>query len=550
MNVYPFSFKKILFLSGALIAFHVDSYSAEVANMSNKTPDLGAVKAGSENDSEVGKRNIIENDEPSKMVSTNSKEDSDALSKLKIADDHRNGRTNFGYRDAPKEALRLYKEVMEDTKISPDVRARAKINYADVYGTRYWFDDSTKPEERNNEALRLLNEVIHETSISGDFKGWAKRHLSALYSNNNFDMEPAEAKRKSVLLLEEVARDPNVSAETKGRAKQSLGQKYMSKDVVLLKTLGITEDEGKAKAIVLFTEVMNDTKARPDLRAECKLSAAEASTDEDDFFNEKLLKAYKEVILDQSISNIKRAEMKSALASKYLWGDRFNLKMADAAKISLVLKQEIANDKTLPIKKRLEYKKDLKNSYEYFYTELTPSENYKKILEITTEIINESKIDAKEYFKARFELANDYSRNRFKQKRSVALAEAKKIYIELLSDKTLDLDDKIKLRLELARCYQRSWWSFEPVDGSNDVKTATLVLYNEVLAYPDLKQEKWFDIKCDIARMHQNNSDRLNMKKSEGKAEALRLYSELLEDKKLTADQKKKIKTIIEKLEK
>jgi hypothetical protein len=90
---------------------------------------------------------------------------------------------------------------------------------------------------------------------------------------------------------------------------------------------------------------------------------------------------------------------------------------------------------------------------------------------------------------------------------------------------------------------------WDPIDGK-DFKTTILALYNEILAYPDLKQEKWFEIKCAIANMYLNYTDRLNMKKSEGKIEGLRLYNELLEDKKMTPEQKKKIKKIIEELEK
>ena len=54
--------------------------------------------------------------------------DSAAISKLKIADNHRNYRTNFGHKESQKEALRLYEEIMNDKKVSVDVRARAKIN--------------------------------------------------------------------------------------------------------------------------------------------------------------------------------------------------------------------------------------------------------------------------------------------------------------------------------------------------------------------------------------------------------------------------------------
>jgi uncharacterized protein (UPF0147 family) len=258
--------KGILFLSGTIIAFQIDSYGA--ITTSNAESSRAAAESLSKANDKV---EISEKYGPVEIVSTNSKEDIAALAKLKTADDHRNKRTNLGYKEATEKATRLYKEVMNDKTVSPDMRARAKINYADLYAPKFYIDYSLKKREHNRESLRLLNEVIHETNISPDFKGWAKRHLSKLYLNNNFDLTPAEANRKSVSLLEEVCKDPGVSPETSGRAKIELAKRHLTKNIAIQKDLGITAEEGKTKAISLFNEVINDTKARPDLRVEAKL---------------------------------------------------------------------------------------------------------------------------------------------------------------------------------------------------------------------------------------------------------------------------------------
>ncbi|MDP3372404.1 MAG: hypothetical protein Q8S21_05915 [Candidatus Paracaedibacteraceae bacterium] len=530
--------KKALFASSALIALHVDSFSAQVAKI-----ELSQTKA-----IEKLSLNDANKDESAKIISTDSKEDTAALAKMNAADNHRNNRTNFGYKEAQIEATRLYKEVMDDKAVSPDVRARAKINYADVYQSNTYINDTVTQEDRSKEALRLLNEVIHETNISADFKGWAKRHLAKLYLSNNFDMEPFEAKRKSASLLDEVCKDVDITPETRSRAKIELAARYNTKDATALKIFGITEEEGKSKAITLLNEVVTDTKARPDLRAEAKLALAKTGLDEDDFYKQKLLLAYKEVIADQTITNLMRAQTKAQLASHYIDNYSFNLKRSEASKIGFNLLQEVANDKTLPIQKRLEYKQELKWYYSYL-PDLVPSEAYAKSLALALEIVEESRIDAKEFFKARVQLANDYSRNIFKQKKAVAEKESQKILKELLADTTLTTEDKIELRTDLANKYLSLWPGVKPIDG-NDVKTATLALYNEILAYPDLKQEKWFKIKCTVANMYLYHTEVLNIKKSDGKAESLRLYNELLENKKITSAQKKKIYEAINLIEK
>lgn len=211
--------KKILFLSGTLIAFQVDSHGAITASNaeSSRATTESLAKANE-------KTEVSEKYGPAEIVSTNSKEDIGALTKLKTADDHRNKRTNLGDKDAAEEATRLYKEVMDNKAVSPDVRARAKINYAHIYAPKFYIDYSLKKKDSNRESLRLLNEVIHEANISADFKGWAKRHLSKLYLSNNFDLTPAEANKKSVSLLEDVCKDPDVSPETSGRTKIELAK--------------------------------------------------------------------------------------------------------------------------------------------------------------------------------------------------------------------------------------------------------------------------------------------------------------------------------------
>ena len=270
--------KRILFLSGALIAFQVESCGAKT------TSNAEASSITTESLAKINEKpEISEKYGPAEIISTNSKEDVAALAKLKIADDHRNKRTNLGQQNLIKEATRLYKEVMEDKTVSPDVRARAKINYADIYTPRFYVDYTLKKKDRSRESLRLLNEVIHETNISSDFKGWARRHLSKLYLSNNFDLTPTEANKKSVSLLEEVCKDPGASPETSGRTKIELAKRYLTKDMTMQKDLGITAEEGKTKAISLFNEVISDTKARPDLRAEAKLALADNSSVEGDF---------------------------------------------------------------------------------------------------------------------------------------------------------------------------------------------------------------------------------------------------------------------------
>lgn len=552
MNIFYLNFTRTLFLGGALISLNFD--------FANAKEELGAklIKQAEENDlssaasksdgTQAMEAKAAEINEPEKMLSTDAAPDSVAISKLKIADNHRNYRTNFGYKESHKEALRLYEEIMNDKKVSPDVRARAKINYADIYKGAAWLNGTVKHEQRNTDALRLFNEVIHETDISPDLKGWAKRHLSGLYLTNRFDMDPVEARKKAVSLLEEVCSDPSVGAETKGRAKLSLANRHVSKDVQ--KDLGLTEEEGKAKAIVLLNEVVSDTKARPDLRADAKLSLADHSSEEDDFYNEKMLKLYKEVIADKSITSVMRAGTKARLASLYVYGNRFNLKKSESSRIGFSLMEEAANEATLPINDRLSHKSTLKNWYIHFNYDLLPSEANAKALKLTLEIVEESRIDAKEYFKARLALASDYARNSYKQKRLVANAAAHKIFNELLADKSLPIEDRIKVRKELAQTYLWKFWDFEPEAGK-DAKTSVLSLYNEILNDPELKQDEWFETKCAMADMYRDYYVAvLGVKKSEAKAERMRLYNELVEDKKLTPEQKKKVRKIIEVLEK
>ena len=130
-------------------------------------------------------------------INTLTPTDIKAIEILDSADDYRNGRclpsAGIILIASPrmldiKEALRLYKQIFNDTTVSPDLRARAKINYATFYPGITWLDSVVNTHaEHLAYAKKLLTEVIGSTDTSTDIKGWAKRQLAQICLDYRFE---------------------------------------------------------------------------------------------------------------------------------------------------------------------------------------------------------------------------------------------------------------------------------------------------------------------------------------------------------------------------
>ena len=422
-----------------------------------------------------------------------------------------------------REAYRLYGEILDDTTISPDLRARAKINMVRLYPLIHTSNAAfANPQHVKEETLRATNEIIHETSYSPDVRGWAKRHLSKLYLSGSIDIPLEQAKEKALALLEENIKDPLISSETKSRTRLQLANKFLER------TFNVSNDEAEARATALIIDVINDEKARPDLRLKAKLIWATSRRSEEDPGNAKRLKIFQETIASPEISSSMRAEIKDQLATDYFM-QIFDLNPADACERARVLLDTIASDTSLPPKKRIVYYIKRADYYLNLSFDMKPSEARAIALKLYNDIEIALTLDTDQSYDYKVGLANLHIQNRFHLKPNEARAEAARIYNTLLSDQSLPLHQKIDIRWIVANLYATR--TLKPPSGTNG-QIAAIELINQVINSPDTPIHIRNTFKMNLVVLYQQNG--LGVTPGKAREEQVRLLLELLNDPSVT----------------
>ncbi len=466
---------------------------------------------------------VTETDVPESVVVTDSNADSIALAKLKTADDHRNQRLQFTQEESVREAYRLYGEILGDTTISPDLRARAKINMVRLYPLIHTSNAAfANPQHVKEETLRATNEIIHEASYSPDVRGWAKRHLAKLYLSGSLDITADQAKEKALSLLEENIKDPLISSETKSRTRLQLAKKLLER------AFNVSDDEAEARATTLMMDVMNDEKARPDLRLKAKLIWATSRRSEEDPGNAKRLKIFKEAITNAEISPLMRAEIKDQLATDYFM-QIFDLSPADACERARILLDTIASDTTLPVKKRIIYYIKRADHYLNLSFDMKPSEARAIALRLYNDIEVALTLDTDQSYDYKVGLANLHIQNRFHLKPSEARTEAARIYNTLLSDQSLPIHQKIDIRWIVANLYATR--TLKPPSGVNG-QVAAIELINQVINSVETPMHIRNTFKMNLVLLYQQNG--LGVTPGKAREEQIRLLLELLNDPAVT----------------
>lgn len=472
-----------------------------------------------------------------------------------------------------EEALRLYKQVMNDENINSDIRARAKINYATFYPGVTWLDNVVNTHaEHLIYAKKLLAEVIESTDISTDIKGWAKRQLAQIYLDYRFDgtaryqgttgsaagsdKRSEEDMIKGFLLLNEVIQDQNLSAETRARAKMQLAHAYLHKP--------FNTPKKKKEAIDLINEVINDETVRCDLRVEAQLFLAEQTASEVEK-SQKMLDAY-DYALNESISDKMRIYVKEQLLRfcmnindlrgywriydgnlMYATPDidpsaNITITKEDALKKAFQLTQELADEISIPLKNRLKYKKELIDLYKMGHSGLPADEANEKIEQMSSELLEISKAFPREHFELRMHMAAETLESLRKDKKPSTCETTREIYAELLTDKSISIEYQARLRMMAGFIYMfANPKNIMALYGDTFPKMRELEA--NVINSPELPFEYRQGIRIALLHMY---TGCYALKRTENEGEVLteiyRIYDDLINDPSLTDEKKETAK--------
>ncbi len=430
---------------------------------------------------------ITPSETPEKFVASATIADDKAKAELDVADRHRNHGTNFAYVSSINESFRLYEKVMNDTDVSPDLRVRAKINYAEMYPYVNIDDYSSLAiQQRKTETIQLFDDALQNSQISPDMKGWCKRHFARLLLSYNFDIEPAQAKQRALTLLNEVIDDKTASIETRTRARLQLASHFIDFH------FDIPKPESIAKATQILTDILKDTTTPADLKGEAIVRMVNIEKpDEDPYYTQKL-KLLNEMIVDATYSIALRSRIKDDLADAYLSG-KFDVKQSESLAAALKLRQELAGDMNL---------------------------------------------DEIDRFKYQEKLAICHVFNLFRIKQTDAEKSAMATFQLMMKNTSVSINALAEVKGQLAHFFIQKYLT---PDNGKDPKTAAFDLINEPINDVHVSRDLWYSFKMKIIEWHERSYAIIGMSKRAGREEAIRLAIELQNDERLTPKQKENV---------
>lgn len=431
---------------------------------------------------------------PEKFLASTAGADDAAKTKIANADIARKLDIPFFFPNSIKDAFLKYDEAGNDSAISADLRARAKIYSAELYPYSNADDSSFATViQRRNETLSIFTNAIENTQLSIDLRGWIKIRLAKLYFANTFDIEPIDARKHAQLLLEEVIAEMAMGADTKARARLLLADAYIRL------RLGLAINESHEKAKVLLNDNLKDPTVKAEIKADTKLRLAEIyNTDADPYHAEKF-KALKELTNDISMPESITAKGKVILARSFLENE-FDFKPSESIALAFALYKDISTN---------------------------------------------VKLDAAERYAYKQEFAYCYSMNLFLQKTKEFNDGAQALYKELLDDASATIDQKAIVKWQLAVAYLEK--RLNPPE-SKAAKTLAIDLITSALSDPKLSPELWFVIKLNYARLHHFGTvqNLFELSPNNCKSQALDILNEMQGDGRLSGKQKEIIQTEIE----
>ncbi len=430
---------------------------------------------------------ITPSETPEKFIASATIADDKAKAELDVADRHRNHGTNFAYVSSIKESFRLYEKVMNDPDVSPDLRMRAKINYAEIYPYVNIDDYSSLAiQQRKTETIQLFDDALQNSQISVDMKGWCKRHFARLLLSYNFDIEPAQAKQRALTLLNEVIDDKTTSIETRTRARLQLASHFIDFH------FDIPKPESIAKATQILTDILKESTTPADLKGEAIIQMVNIEKPDEDPYYAQKLKLLNEMIVDATYSTALRARIKDDLADTYLSG-KFDIKQSEALAASLKLRQELASDMNL---------------------------------------------DEIDRFKYQEKLAICHVFNLFRSKQADSAKSAMATFQLMLRNTSVSINALAEIKGQLAHFFIQKYLT---PDNGKDPKTAAFDLINEPINDLHVSKDLWYSFKMKIIDWYERSYSIIGLKKSAGREEAIRLATELQNDERLTVKQKENI---------
>lgn len=425
------------------------------------------------------------------------------ISALKTADDHRNHRLHFTFDQSLTEAIRLYDLVVADHTISPDLRARAKIDTAKIYVTL--IKNNTNPEviaRSKNQVLTLVNEVLNDSVYSADMKAWARRFQSKLYQKSFYDITKEEALKKSKELLE-------LNLKTKGLSKETIGRTKMQLAMGYLKGLFDASDKKPIKlAYNIYSEIARDKKMSSDLRAKAVMALFNYVQfyTQDNLTPKQIMERRFQLINSaltfDNLSPLLVAHIKWLIGTNYLM-NAFNVTPSEAREKAKALFSEVTSQPQLTEKHRFAFKGNLVKLYLQNSFEKTPSSSRKEALEVVEELLQDLNVSKDQINDFKINIVEHFVQNDFKLPEKDAQKRGIEILESIINDEKQNPSFIAQARWVLGRYYVQGL--LKPTESPDGSLIAGVELFRKVLQDDKVALEERNNYRLNLINMLQNN---------------------------------------------
>lgn len=449
------------------------------------------------------KLDLIDEEAPHKSTVGKKPNDDLMLSALKTADDHRNHRLHFTFEQSLNEAIRLYDLVVADHTVSPDLRARAKIDTAKIYVTL--IKNNTNPEviaRSKNQVLTLVNEVLNDSAYSEDMKAWARRFQSKLYQKGFYDLPKEEALKKSKELLDLNLRTGKLSKETIGRTKMQLAMGYLK---------GFFEASDKLPikmAYNIYSDIVKDKTMSSDLRAKAIMALFNYVQfyTLDNLTPEQIMQRRFQLINSalkfDNLSPLLTAHIKWLIGTNYLM-NAFDFKPSEARRKAKNLFLDATNQARLTEKHRFAFKANLIKLYLQNSFENTPSQSRQEALKLVEELLQDLNVSKDQINDFKINVVEHFVQNDFKLSTEEAQRRGIGILESIIQDDKQNPSFIAQARWILGRYYIQGL--LKPSHSPDGSLIAGVEIFKTVLQDNKISLEERNNYRLNLLNMLQNN---------------------------------------------
>lgn len=300
---------------------------------------------------------------------------------------------------ALEKATKLLTDVFSNPNTRDGLSTKAKLLLASIVNP---YEDIT-----NAKRLKLLKEIIDDPKVAPHRKAKAKERLAHYYLDNTFDISPSDARKEAHKLLKELVAETNLSEQARINHYVMLAEHYINVK------LDLKPSESRAEALKMYQDlpskiqlnVLQNYVYQKELAHYCVINAFH----QDPVVSKQIaFRVYQALINDATLSIQQRAEIHWIVANLYITKQLDPQTGIDGKLEGLALIKRIISDPKVGAETINQFKLNLAILFENNAFSILPSRAKEEAASLLMELLADNRISAvdKQQIQARLDLLN------------------------------------------------------------------------------------------------------------------------------------------------